>query len=490
MVLPKLSKSDSGAVNEELGPAEMTPIISTALPSFGLEQSSSAQLLSIPIGSFYDKLPEQLLTSKKPDLTHVVYIAAADVVSDEENEEATILLSILSLSCPEIFAHPIDSVNDIAITFPVSQPKLETYEDPPCTAPALAENPRSGADAGDFAESILGDTAIPGATRDEAASKSDQIRVKLEPILASLPPDFELFDIPILNDPETEIALPLDLVRTQLKNGRVAISAAAFCAALPEELKHIFEKIEPEIPIPLREIFRELPSEAIKLREDYELSYSPRSIRTPFTLQAEEDASRRSEKPEFPKGFGGESASRSKTALEPEANPTRTSQDAPQPAEIKVHGAKTVPLPNADLYFPETFESHALQALFMTEEILDLPKTIQKVSELPGIRTCLLTAENGTKLGGKLDDPSQETAVSSALRRLFQQVSSTLREMQMQSLEGMTLYCGRDTLSIFLVAELCLTVLHDNGTFRPGVREKILAVVQELGRISHTKTRP
>jgi hypothetical protein len=468
----------------------MTPIISTALPSFGLEQSSSTQLLSITIGSFYDKLPEQLLTSKKPDLTHVVYVASDDLVLDEENKEATILLSILSLSCPEIFAHPIDSANDIAITFPVSQPKLETCKDPPCTAPALSADPRSGADAGDSAERILGETVIPDATRDETASKSDQIRVKLEPILTGLPPEIELFDIPILSDPGTEIALPLDLVKTQLKNGRVAISAAAFCAALPEELKHVFEKIELEIPIPLREIFRELPSEAIKLREDYELGYSPQSIRTPFTLLAEKDASRRSEKPEFPKGFGGESERRFKTALEPKANAMRPSQDAPEPAEIKAHGAKTVPLPNADLYFPETFESHALQALFMTEEILDLPKTIGKMSELPGIRTCLLTAENGTKLGGKLDDPSRETAVSSALRRLFQQVSSTLREMQMQSLEGMTLFCGRDVLSIFLVDELCLTVLHDNGTFRPGVREKILAVVQELGRISHTKTRP
>src|ERR1700737_1199079 len=100
MVLPQLSKSDSGAVNEELGPAEMTPIISTALPSFGLEQSSSAQLLSIPIGSFYDKLPEQLLTSKKPDLTHVVYIAAADVVSAEEKEKTTFLFFFLTFSSP------------------------------------------------------------------------------------------------------------------------------------------------------------------------------------------------------------------------------------------------------------------------------------------------------------------------------------------------------------------------------------------------------
>jgi hypothetical protein len=59
--------------------------------------------------------------------------------------------------------------------------------------------------------------------------------------------------------------------------------------------------------------------------------------------------------------------------------------------------------------------------------------------------------------------------------------------MQIQSLEGMTLYCDRDPLSIFLVNDLLLTVLHDSRPFRPGVREKILVVIQELDKISQTK---
>src|SRR5262249_14352205 len=103
-----------------------------------------------------------------------------------------------------------------------------------------------------------------------------------------------LFPPPTLSDPETEIALPMDLVKSQLKDGRVAIAASLLFAGLPEDLKPIFGKIEPTaaIPIPLREIFRKLSPDTIELREDYALGYSPETIRTPFTTQAEEDALR------------------------------------------------------------------------------------------------------------------------------------------------------------------------------------------------------
>src|SRR5262249_17663450 len=106
----------------------LTPMIPTALPFSGTDDSPGAKLLSIPIGAFYHKIPEQLLTSKKPDPARLICIATEDLVLDEETREATILLSILSLSCPEIFAHPVESADDIAITFPISQPKDEPAE--------------------------------------------------------------------------------------------------------------------------------------------------------------------------------------------------------------------------------------------------------------------------------------------------------------------------------------------------------------------------
>jgi hypothetical protein len=121
----------------------------------------------------------------------------------------------------------------------------------------------------------------------------------------------------------------------------------------------------------------------------------------------------------------------------------------------------------------------------MTEEILDLAKTIQKVSELPGIRSCLLSTTQGKKLAGRLVGPTKETAISPALPRLFQELKSTLGEAR--SLGGITLYFDQEPLSIILVNELCLIVVHDNRPFRPGVREKIFSVMQELDEISDAK---
>jgi hypothetical protein len=38
-------------------------------------------------------------------------------------------------------------------------------------------------------------------------------------------------------------------------------------------------------------------------------------------------------------------------------------------------------------------------------------------------------------------------------------------------------------LSTFVQGKLCLTVLHDNRPFKPGVREKIQAVMSELAAL-------
>jgi hypothetical protein len=121
----KSGNAETAPTLRRLETIEKAPMISTAFPPVGIDESPGADLLSVPIGEFYDKIPEQLLTSKKHDPARLIYIASEEVVSDEETKEATILLSILSLSCPEIFAHPVESADDIAITFSVGRPKTQ-----------------------------------------------------------------------------------------------------------------------------------------------------------------------------------------------------------------------------------------------------------------------------------------------------------------------------------------------------------------------------
>ena len=69
---------------------------------------------------------------------------------------------------------------------------------------------------------------------------------------------------------------------------------------------------------------------------------------------------------------------------------------------------------------------------------------------------------------------------SARMPELFQQARSKLANMHLGRLETITLYCGRDQLSTFIQGKLCLTVLHDNRPFKPGVREKVHAVISEL----------
>jgi predicted regulator of Ras-like GTPase activity (Roadblock/LC7/MglB family) len=116
----------------------------------------------------------------------------------------------------------------------------------------------------------------------------------------------------------------------------------------------------------------------------------------------------------------------------------------------------------------------------MTDEALDLPKTISMVGELPGLRACLLNTVDGLKLTGNLDDQNQEQAISALMPALFQQAQSKLASARLGTLETITLSCGQGQLSTFIQGNFCLTVLHDNRPFKPGVREKVQAVISEL----------
>src|SRR5215831_8664916 len=114
------SKSDGEDATEAVersGAAELALSAVAPLPTPAVEKSPGTTFFSIPIGAFYNRLPKGLLTPKEPDLSHLTYIAWEDVVPDADTKEVAILLSILSLSCPEIFARPVESEDDITITF-------------------------------------------------------------------------------------------------------------------------------------------------------------------------------------------------------------------------------------------------------------------------------------------------------------------------------------------------------------------------------------
>jgi hypothetical protein len=417
------------------------PAVAPELEASESDASPARQHLSVPIGAFYMKLPAHLLAPKKPDLARYVQIAEEDVVIDQETQEATLPLSILSLSCPEIFARAVDDSEDLPVTF-----SLRHLQEP--ESPQAEESIRSKE-----TEELLPPVAVVPHASTEAGEPSDseekELRLRLQPILSDFPPDLEPPSIHSLIGTEAEIDLPLGLIQSQLAYGRVVVPAELFCRALPNDLKAHFESIDPaaEIPIPLEEVFSRLPPEAIKLREDQEMDRPEEAIPTPFRAHAEEDAKRFSRVP-----AGGT------------ANETPAPKD--EPPQIA-----------------DESDLKKLQAIFMTDEPLDLTKTIDKVAELPGLRSCILSTTDGIKLAGNLGDPEQEKAISTLLPELFQRTLVKLEGLRAGTLETITLYYDHRQLSTFVQGKLCLTVLHDNKPFKPGVREKIQAVISELAAL-------
>jgi hypothetical protein len=243
----------------------------------------------------------------------------------------------------------------------------------------------------------------------------------------------------------------MGLIQAQLPHGRVVIPAEIFCKALPGDLQPYFESIDPgaEIPIPLQEIFSRLPPSAIKLREDQEEDHPDLPIPTPFTEHADEDAKR----------------------LDQISVVAAATDKTPEPKDEP----PLIPVEN---------DSKRLQAIFLTDEPLDLVKTIQKVAGLPGLKSCLLSTTDGLKLAGSFGELGQEKAVLTLLPELYGATGSKLEALQAGTLETVTFYYGLHQLSTFVEGKLCLTVAHDNRPFKPGVREKIRAVLNELAALS------
>jgi len=228
----------------------------------------------------------------------------------------------------------------------------------------------------------------PPETHSNGTDRSRSIRIALSPILRHLPPELNHTALHDAAGSNCEIELPLELIQPQLSNGRVTVPLSVFLEALPETVRNALAEVDrsTQVPIPLKEIFRHLPGDALPLRADQEVEELREPIDTPFTTNAREDAERFRNVPgtvEVPEKEPahpevGDSAKNEKTGAP---------SDTPEP-EIPAVAAKTEP------------DFSRLQTVFLTNEPLDLPSIVGKISALPGLQTALLHTADGRQLTG------------------------------------------------------------------------------------------
>ena len=194
--------------------------------------------------------------------------------------------------------------------------------------------------------------------------------------------------------------------------------------------------------------------------------------------------------PETPAPAPAPAAVKTNSPPPPEpATPAPESKPPPSPPEPAPFQLPLPPLPHAIEPPPapehtlpalpiSRFDQHSLQSLFMTEETLDLPKVSRLAAALPGIQACVITAQGKTFSSGSLPEGFDV----SALRGLAPQVGAAADRLTIGLLKNFTLYGEQYSISLFERPSVCLCAIHRARSFVPGVREKLVAVVDELAR--------
>jgi hypothetical protein len=294
--------------------------------------------------------------------------------------------------------------------------------------------------------------------------------------LRHLPPELNRTALHNVAGSNSEIELPFDLIEPQLPNGRVTVPLSIFLEALPETIRNAFTEVDQstQVPIPLKEIFRHLPSDALPLRADQEVDEVGDPIDTPFTTTAREDAERfrnaastvEKSDQEFAQPEVGHSAQSEKT--EAPSDTLEPVIPAPEPEIPAAAAAKMEP------------NFSALQTVFLTDERLDLPTIIDKISALPGLQTALLHTADGRRLTGAIGDEQFERTVLTLFPVLFGEVKTKLDERACTGLETLTFCWRQEQISVFSDGRLCLSVRHSRRPFKPGVREKLSLILSRL----------
>jgi hypothetical protein len=122
------------------------------------------------------------------------------------------------------------------------------------------------------------------------------------------------------------------------------------------------------------------------------------------------------------------------------------------------------------------FGQDNLQALFMTDEALDLQKISRLAAELPGVQACVIATRETAVTGGLLPEGFDVTA----LLGLAPRVGEAAGRLPIGALKHFTLYGERYSVSFFERSGLCLCAVHRARSFVPGVREKLVALADEL----------
>jgi hypothetical protein len=470
--------------------------------------------VDVPLQVLLLQLPPEITKSNIDiDPKRRVQIPRKSLQIDDAHQTAKVTFATLFASCPEIFSVPIAPLDQRTLEFNLPAWERSRLTDsgeqttsptatPPTgsatVAPAEIQGPAKVPDRLPPlpAEQLVSETqpvpspekrakAPSGGAARNGSEVPKTVRVALGPIIKKLPSELQPSDPNALaNKPGATVELPLELINSQLANGRVTIPFSTLLKSLPEDVRRQFPQADTaaEVAVPVKEILQDYPQDLLRPRPDQEPEEALPEIATPFTGPAKEDTERFAHAPEEAEPEKMATDSHQLELIKPPATPSESPQPVPQEAPVAEEKRDTA---KASLSEKPTAEQKpapnfsALQSVFLTDEPLDLNKIVQKVGEFPGINSALFFAADGS-LQGEPEKLGLTQSTVQLLSSLAQEVGQRVENYGFGQIETVTLSWKRELVSVFTRGESGFVVRHEKRPFKPGVREKICLVLSHI----------
>ena len=128
----------------------------------------------------------------------------------------------------------------------------------------------------------------------------------------------------------------------------------------------------------------------------------------------------------------------------------------------------------------EILDQDALQAVFMTEEMLSVDRVVELCGGLPGIKSCILAHGAVVLASHNVPESIDLVSLSAHALEMLAAMRQSAARMGIGAVPAVTIHAEKGPITFFHQDDLCLLVMHKDRGFVPGVREKLQKVVEHL----------
>ena len=205
------------------------------------------EVLTLTLGDILPAIPTDNIRAGLYDEQRELRFSAKDIAADHVHGRATIPLPLVIAQCPDIF-HAVADASTGVVRVALAKLHRAAVADSANEVPASAPGPPV---------TSTSEAAAPAAS---ATPSDEMIQLSLAAVIKRCPREIVTQDLPPI-DPSIKISLPFAPIARQLPTGRVEVSSRCFISALPAELVKGFEpRDDVKVPLPLQEIFQNLPA--------------------------------------------------------------------------------------------------------------------------------------------------------------------------------------------------------------------------------------